>query len=121
MDFPVRVRNTLTPKGEKLAVVPLEGRFSAQSASEMRQTLKRVIDFGYPNLLIDLSQVTFIDSTGLGVLVSTLHKCRSAGGTLCLCNVPEAVSLVLELTAMEKVLLSFGSLKEGVMKFPEAN
>ncbi len=120
MDSPLRLRNMLTPKGAKLAVVPLAGRFSAQTASEMRQTLKQVIDFGYPNLLIDLAQVTFIDSTGLGVLVSTLHKCRSAGGTLCLCNVPEAVSVVLELTSMEKVLPSFGSVKEGVMRFPEA-
>ncbi len=119
MDFQVRVRNTLTPKGDKLAVIPLEGRFSAQAASEVRQTLKQVIDFGYPNLLIDLAQVTFMDSTGLGVLVSTLHKCRAAGGTLCLCNVPEAVSMVLEIASMEQVLLTFSSVKAGVMQFPE--
>ena len=119
MDFR-RIRNTLTPSGAKLAVVPLEGRFSAQSASEMRQMLKQVIDFGYPNLLIDMTQVTFIDSVGLGVLVSTLHKCRAAGGMLCLCNVPEAVSIVLQLTSMEKVLTAFASLREGVAQFPAA-
>lgn len=119
MDFR-RLRNTLTPSGDKLAVVPLEGRFSAQSASEMRQMLKQVIDFGYPNLLIDMTQVTFIDSVGLGVLVSTLHKCRAAGGQLCLCNVPEAVAMVLQISAMEKVLISFPSLRDGVTKFPSA-
>lgn len=118
MPSQVRVRNTVTPNGQKLAVVPLQGRFSAQAASEARQLLKRVIDFGYSNLLIDMSGVTFIDSVGLGVLVSTLHKCRSVKGTLCLCNVPEAVALVLRLTSMEKVLVSFPSLKAGVTQFP---
>lgn len=67
MDFKLRIRTAETPQGQKLAIVPLEGRFDAKAASEVRQLLQQVLDFGYPNMLIDMSSVTFMDSSGLGV------------------------------------------------------
>ncbi len=120
MDFKPRIRTTETPQGQKLAVVPLEGRFDAKAASEARQLLQQVLDFGYHNLLIDMSAVTFMDSSGLGVLISALRKCRAAGGNLSLCSVPESVALVLNLTSMEKVLTCFSDLQTGIANFSPA-
>jgi anti-sigma B factor antagonist len=117
MDFKLRIRTAETPQGQKLAIVPLEGRFDAKAASEVRQLLQQVLDFGYHNLLIDMSAVTFMDSSGLGVLISALRKCRAAGGNLSLCCVPESVSLVLSLTSMEKVLTCFDDLETGIANF----
>jgi anti-sigma B factor antagonist len=121
MDFKLRIRTAETPQGQKLAIVPLEGRFDAKAASEVRQLLQQVLDFGYHNLLIDMSAVTFMDSSGLGVLISALRKCRAAGGNLSLCCVPESVSLVLRLTSMEKVLTCFDDLETGIANFSTAS
>ncbi|MFS8775493.1 STAS domain-containing protein [Synechococcus sp. W65.1] len=121
MNFKLRIRTAETPQGQKLAIVPLEGRFDAKAASEARQLLQQVLDFGYTNLLIDMSAVTFMDSSGLGVLISALRKCRAAGGNLGLCGVPESVALVLRLTSMEKVLTCFDDLETGIANFPTAS
>jgi anti-sigma B factor antagonist len=121
MNFKLRIRTAETPQGQKLAIVPLEGRFDAKAASEARQVLQQVLDFGYTNLLIDMSAVTFMDSSGLGVLISALRKCRAAGGNLGLCGVPESVALVLRLTSMEKVLTCFDDLETGIANFPTAS
>jgi anti-sigma B factor antagonist len=121
MNFKLRIRTAETPQGQKLAIVPLEGRFDAKAASEARQVLQQVLDFGYTNLLIDMSAVTFMDSSGLGVLISALRKCRAAGGNLGLCGVPESVALVLRLTSMEKVLTCFDNLETGIANFPTAS
>ncbi|MGY2709872.1 STAS domain-containing protein [Thermostichus sp. MS-CIW-28] len=120
MDFKLRIRTAETPQGQKLAIVPLEGRFDAKAASEVRQLLQQVLDFGYPNMLIDMSSVTFMDSSGLGVLISALRKCRAAGGNISLCCVPESVALVLNLTSMEKVLTCFSGLETGIANFSSA-
>ena len=121
MDFKLRIRTAETPQGQKLAIVPLEGRFDAKAASEVRQLLQQVMDFGYHNLLIDMSAVTFMDSSGLGVLISALRKCRAAGGNLSLCCLPESVALVLRLTSMEKVLTCFDDLETGIANFSTAS
>ncbi|MFS8867862.1 STAS domain-containing protein [Synechococcus sp. H65.1] len=121
MDLKLRIRTAKTPQGQELAIVPLEGRFDARAASEVRQLLQQVLDFGYHNLLIDMSAVTFMDSSGLGVLISALRKCRAAGGNLSLCCVPESVALVLRLTSMEKVLTCFDDLETAVANFSTAS
>ncbi|MFS8879805.1 STAS domain-containing protein [Synechococcus sp. H55.11] len=121
MDFKLRIRTAETPQGQQLAIVPLEGRFDAKVASEVRQLLQQVLDFGYHNLLIDMSAVTFMDSSGLGVLISSLRKCRTAGGNLSLCCVPESVALVLSLTSMEKVLTCFDDLETAIANFSTAS
>jgi anti-sigma B factor antagonist len=120
MDLKARIRDARTPQGHKLAIVPIEGRFDAKAASEARQMLQQVMDFGYPNLLLDMGSVTFMDSSGLGVLISALRKCRSAGGNLCICRVPDNVALVLNLTSMERVIVTFADVQSGIDRFPSA-
>ncbi len=119
MEFKVRIRDAFTPKGRKLAILPIEGRFDSKAASSVRQLVQQVLGFGYTNVLLNLEAVTFMDSSGLGVLVSSMRKCREAGGTLCLCCVPESVSMVLTLTSMNKVFTCFEDEEIGVGLFPD--
>ncbi len=114
----VKIRNAVTPTGQKVAILPITGRFDAKAASETRQLLQQVVGFGYPNLLLNMSKVTFMDSSGLGVLVSAMRKCRTAGGTLCLCEVPIDVQMVLSLTSMTNVFQCFDSEEVGITHFP---
>jgi anti-anti-sigma factor len=57
------------------------------------------------DLLVDFRHVTFIDSTGLGVLVACRKRALSAGGELTVVNVAPNVRHVLEVTGLDKVLL----------------
>ncbi|MEN9219426.1 MAG: STAS domain-containing protein [Thermostichales cyanobacterium GMQP_bins_62] len=105
------------PNGQPLAVIPLKGRFDAKTVAEIRQQVQQVIDQGLVNLLLDLKEVTFMDSSGLGTLISLLRQCRSKGGNVCLCRVPEVVQIVLDLTSMDRVLSSFPTPEAGIENF----
>jgi anti-sigma B factor antagonist len=107
-----------TPQGQKLAIVKLEGNLDVTAAGQVRRRLYAVIAQGYPNLLLDVEAVGLVDSSGLGVLVSALHRCRTLSGTLCLCQAPESLRMVLDLTSMQKALICFPTLDEGIQQFP---
>jgi anti-sigma B factor antagonist len=70
-----------------LAVVEVEGEIDIYTASQLGEALMTCIDEGALRLIVDLSAVPFIDSTGLGVLVSTLKRLQPRGGSLdIVCN-----------------------------------
>ena len=79
--------------------VNLEGDDSIQ----FRDRVKNLIADGRTRLVVDLSQVRFIDSFGLGALVSALRVVRAAGGDLKLAAVPSSVGAVLRLTRLHTV------------------
>jgi anti-anti-sigma factor len=57
--------------------------------------------------LVDLSDVTFMDSSGLSAVIMALKEVRSAGGDLCLCSPQPQVKILLDLLAMEQVVKVF--------------
>jgi len=60
-------------------------------------------------LVIDLSQVSFLDSRALATLVHTMKRCRAQGGDLYLCGPSQPVRMILELTRLHKALEIFPS------------
>lgn len=80
-----------------------EGRLDAAAAPEFRTYLMGVIAEGKTRLAVDLSKVSFVDSTGVGTLVSGLKAARRAGGDLRLvAPSPQAMKL-LKLTTLDRV------------------
>ena len=63
-------------------------------------------------LVVDLERVTFMDSTGLGVLVSALKRVREMNGELRVVCTRRAILRVLEITGLDKVLSLYSSLDE---------
>ena len=80
-----------TKQNDGTDIVEVSGELEMHAAPELRAELQRVCAVEKPRVLIDLSQVSFIDSTGIGVLVGGLKRAREAGGALVLvCPVPPA-------------------------------
>jgi anti-sigma B factor antagonist len=76
------------------------GEIDLAVADDLRQAGLSCLESNDPGLRIDLSDVTFIDSTGLGALVSLRTVAGEHGKTLHLVNVPAEVSRMLELTGL---------------------
>jgi anti-sigma B factor antagonist len=81
-------------------------RIDAASASSFRQTLAAFVDRGVIRFVIDLSAVGFIDSTGLGALVSAL-KTSGPSGEVVVAGARESVATLFRLTRMDKVFRMF--------------
>jgi anti-sigma B factor antagonist len=88
----------------KIAVVQLSGWIEIASAPQLRDTLISLVDDGHLHLVIDLSEVVFLDSTGLGVLIGLLHRLRSRDGSVVLAGAKERVYKVFHTTQLTKFL-----------------
>jgi anti-anti-sigma factor len=66
---------------------------------------------GRPRIVVDLSEVSFMDSSGLGALIAGLKKSRQASGDLRITGVTQQVATVLQLTNLDKVLRAHPSVE----------
>jgi len=82
------------------AVVAVRGEIDLSSAPELRSSLLKQASEGRTMLVIDLSGVTFIDSTGLSVLLSGMKRLREAGGDLLLVIADPQILRVFEITGL---------------------
>ncbi len=99
--------------GAALVIKPLERRIDAASATGFKNTLGAWIQKGEKLIVLDLSEVDFIDSTGLGAIVSVL-KSLGDEGELIICNPRETVMSLFRLTRMNRVFQILPSVEEAV-------
>lgn len=99
--------------GEVLVVRPLEKRIDAVTATEFKEKMSDWIGSGNRRIVLDLSEVDFIDSSGLGAIVSGLKKIGN-DGNLMICAVREPVMSLFRLTRMNRVFEIFPSEDEAV-------
>lgn len=102
-DYPTRT----TDSGA--TVVRPDGRLNMVAAPALRKQLHDLVAAGSPRLVVDLSATEFIDSSGLGALISGLKVARQAGGDLRIAAPTRQVIAVLELTNLNRVLRAHDS------------
>jgi len=86
-----------------VVLVP-SGRLTVVTAPLLRSTIAERISAGDRLIVVDLSSTEFVDSSGLGALVSCLKSARQAGGDLRLVAPTEQVSMVLRMTNLDRIL-----------------
>jgi anti-sigma B factor antagonist len=93
----------VTRHADSCVVTPLEKRIDAHLAPAFRAALLDLIDGGDVHLVVNLARVEFIDSSGLGALVSALKRIGRPG-ELKVCGLNEAVRSMFELTRLNRVI-----------------
>jgi anti-sigma B factor antagonist len=100
--------------GDGIATVAVAGEADLFTAPELKEALSNALDDGAKEVLVDLSDATFIDSTTLGVLIGTVRKLRPRGGTVAIvCRDPN-ISRIFEITRLDQVFPIFESADEGL-------
>ena len=84
-------------------VMNISGELDVTGSAELDDVVRELLDQGAVRLILDLSNVTFIDSTGLGVLVSCRNRCRDRQGDVVLRNPSESTRKVLAITALDQI------------------
>jgi anti-anti-sigma factor len=100
---------TTTIREDGVAVLAADGRINLVTAPDLRREVQRVVEEGHARVALDLSAVEFIDSSGLGALVSGLKTARTAGGDLRLAAATDQVTSVLRLTNLDRILRVYPS------------
>ncbi|TEU12933.1 MAG: anti-sigma factor antagonist [Anaerolineales bacterium] len=105
---------------DQRVVLTLNGRLNAVTAPDLKAQLKRLAKGGHVQLVIDLTDVPFIDSSGLAALVSGLKAIREAGGTLKLAGLNEQARTVLTLTMLDRVFEMYPDAEAALEALPAA-
>lgn len=103
-----------TEQSPGVAVVRPEGRLTMVTAPDLRSAVADAVAAGRPRVVVDLSAVEFIDSSGLGAVIGGLKTARQAGGDLRIAAAGEQVRMVLQLTNLDRVLRAHGSVAEAL-------
>ena len=100
--------------GAVLIVKPVEQALDAYAAPGFRVRMAEFIQQGKRQIVLDLSDVTFLDSTGLGAIVSSLKRLEG-NGIMVICGAGEMVMDVFRLTRMDRVFPIVRSLDEALV------
>ena len=85
-------------------ILQINGEIDMATGPELRQRIVQYVQEGHVHIVIDLTEVDFIDSTGLGVLIGGLKRTRSHGGDLQCIGLSESLKEMFKLTGLDAVL-----------------
>ena len=110
--------NIKTEQTEGITVLFIrEDRFDANNSEEVKVEMRRLFESGTTDLIIDLKDVHFIDSSGLGVLVSGYKSASLLHGSLKLSNLQSQVKSMFELTRLHRVFDIFMTVDDALESY----
>lgn len=88
-------------------VLPLEGEIDLHVSTRVAAVLGALIDQKPPRLVVDLSRVSYIDSSGLAVLIEGMQNVEAYGGKFILAGLQENVRPIFEIARLDQVFIIF--------------
>ncbi|MCB0122244.1 MAG: STAS domain-containing protein [Caldilineaceae bacterium] len=107
MELQVQSQNSVT-------ILKIDGRLDSHTMTALRERIDGIVAKPTPRVVVDLTKVSFLDSSGLATLVYGMKNCREGGGDLCLSNPAQPVRLILELTRLDKAMEIYPTTVEAV-------
>lgn len=98
----------------ELKVIQPSGRLDVTTSADFRRQVHDIASITNPPkyLLVDLQEITFMDSSGLGALVSALKSIRNSNGEMIICGANDQVQMLFELTSMTKIFKIYPTIDE---------
>lgn len=100
---------------ENVTVLELAGSLDVSNAHQIRQTLIDAASGESAQVVVNLRDLYFVDSSGLATLVQGLKRAREHQGNLCLCSLQSPVRLIFEMTRLDKVFEIFITEEDAVL------
>ncbi len=103
-----------------VSVVALEGRIVlGEESNSLREKVKSLLAGGHKKIVLNMDNVTYIDSAGLGTLVASHHSAKSQGASLRLSNLGSKFQEVLQVTKLLTVFDVYDSEAAAVRSYPK--
>ena len=93
--------------------------WTLKSSPVVRQAIMNAWNKGAKSVIIDLSEVEFMDSSGLSALVSGMKALRKTGGQLSICNANAQIRTAMRLTMLDRVFPIFDTIADALANAPE--
>ena len=103
-----------TREADGKTIVAVGGEIDVYTAPKLRDKISELVATGAYHIVVDMHEVEFLDSTGLGVLVGGLKKVRAHDGTLRLVCNQDRLLKIFRITGLAKVFVIFGTTDEAL-------
>jgi anti-sigma B factor antagonist len=103
--------------GRVMVLMVREERIDAHNSDELKVEINRLFESGTKDLLVDLKEVRFIDSSGLGVLVSGFKNAATHQGSIKLCSLQTQLKSMFELTRLHRVFDIYQTVDEALESY----
>lgn len=100
-----------------VVILDIQGEIDLYNAPEIKDTIQKLIEEQKYNIIINLEKVSYIDSSGIGALISSLSNLKKYQGGLKIINVYASVKKVFELTKLTSFFEIYDSEDEALAKF----
>jgi anti-sigma B factor antagonist len=107
---------TISKQGD-ISVVAIDGQLIVSNRQELKQKMLEELEGGARKFLVDFTATGYIDSSGLGVLVSLSKKIREQGGELRLAGLNEDLRTLFELTNLDTLFQITDSREQALASF----
>ena len=105
----------------EVSVISVKGYVDTTTSTDLEESLKRLLNKGRYDIVIDLGDVNYISSAGWGIFISEIKEIRENGGDLKLAAMIGDVYEVFELLEFQTILESFDTVEEAVGSFGEGS
>jgi anti-sigma B factor antagonist len=104
-------------EGDVVVLTPRGNLMGEPETTEFRDRVKGLVRDGFLKIVLDVSKIKWINSSGLGALISALATVNNSGGDLRIANVTEKIKSLFMITQLIKVFKSFESVDRAVASF----
>ena len=108
---------TVRKEAGGVVVIGVDGQLIVSNRHELKERVAEAVDFGTRKILVDFTDTGYIDSSGLGALVSLAKKLREAGGELRLAGLNADLRTLFELTKLDTLFTITASADEALKSF----
>jgi anti-sigma B factor antagonist len=107
--------NSRTPNATT-SILEIEGEVDVYTSPQLKQDIVKLAEGGVKHVIINLSKVEYLDSTGLGVLIGGLKRLRESDGNLVLVGPGMRILRIFEITGLDKIFDIFSTEEEAAAK-----
>ncbi|MDJ0567999.1 MAG: STAS domain-containing protein [Pleurocapsa sp. MO_192.B19] len=93
-------------------IIQPEGILDSVHTNNLRREILDLIDSGVKIVLVDLQDISFMNSSGMGALVATLKAVKASEGQLALCSLSDQVRIIFELSRMDRIFQVYSDRQE---------
>jgi stage II sporulation protein AA (anti-sigma F factor antagonist) len=102
-------------KNERTLIVKFDGELDHHEATEIREKIDKEISMNIiKNLIMDFENLSFMDSSGIGVIIGRYKLIQTLEGETCLINLNPRISRIVEISGLKKIIPIYNSLDEAL-------
>jgi len=106
-----------TTSQDNVTIIALKGELDLSCVEEVKPVFLGLLDEDHPNIVIDMKELEFMDSSGLSLIVEVFKRVRVGKGDMKLARLNDSVTKLFEMTRLNQVFEIYDSVPESVESF----